>query len=56
METFYPGCRFLDGAEEGDTALLTAPATQGELDAAGQAAQAAGGTILSRITLLEDNR
>ena len=56
LETFYPGCRFLDGPEEGETALITAPATQGELDAAGQAAQAAGGTILSRITLLEDNR
>ena len=56
LETFYPGCRFLDGPEEGETALITAPATQGELDAAGQAAQAAGGRILSRITLLEDNR
>ncbi len=56
LETFYPGCRFLDGPEGEELALITAPATQGELDAAGQAAEAAGGKVLSRVTLLEDDR
>ena len=52
LETFFPGCRLL-GAEEGETALITAAATQGELDAALDAARAAGGNILSRVTVLD---
>ncbi len=53
LETFFPGCQFLELPEDGETALITAPATQGELDAALEAAGAAGGRVLSRITVLE---
>ena len=42
------------GAEEGEEALVTAPSTQGELDAAQSAAEAAGARVLSRITVLEE--
>lgn len=52
---FFPGCERLPGpeGETGETALITGPTTQGELDAAGRAAQAAGAVILSRIAVLE---
>jgi homoserine dehydrogenase len=52
LELFFPGAFFLESLEEGEEALITPPATQGELDAAARAAEAAGGRILSRFPLL----
>lgn len=55
LETFFPGCELLppiDGAE-GEAAIITAAVTQGELNAAQRAAEAAGAAVLSRITVLE---
>ena len=55
LETFFPGCTRLpnpDGPDE-ETALITGLTTQGELDAAQRAAEAAGAVILSRIAVLE---
>ena len=55
LEAFYPECLCL-GVSGEERAIITAPATQGELDAAGAAAEAAGARILSRITVLEGSR
>ena len=55
LATFFPGCTALsnpDGPEE-ETALITRLTTQGELDAAQRAAEAAGAVILSRVAVLE---
>ncbi len=56
LETFFPGARFLEPLAAGEAAFITAPATQGEVDAALEAAGAAGGKLLSRITVLEGSR
>jgi len=53
LAAFFPGCRPLDPLEEGEAALITGAAAQGELDAAQRAAEAAGARFLSRITVLE---
>ena len=52
LELFFPGAFFLEPLEQGEEALITAPATQGELDAAQRAAEAAGGRVLSRFPVL----
>lgn len=54
LTAFFPDCQLLEPAEEGEEALVTAPSTQGELDAAQSAAEAAGARVLSRITVLEE--
>ncbi len=54
LAAFFPDCQLLEPAEEGEEALVTALSTQGELDAAQSAAEAAGARVLSRITVLEE--
>lgn len=55
LTTFFPGCKELPSIDgtDGETALITDITTQGELDAAQRAAEAAGAVIHSRIAVLE---